>query len=232
MNIKMLAPLVERSEKGLQVVSKDLQGIKIKIDESLRGNTSNVEKKLASFFETTTTNPLAMDAKSTLAKLKITTRVPSKKIDVEYQMFEEQVLKEAILAKKAKAKEILEKINPINSNNIDSIKTELTPFLEDTELKQKISDCSNPEELFRRVKSNMGNIMTSNKYTAFMQKVKASKITPELEREYSQVCYYEIQRTNRLMNMLTPKSTNPEVIRLEEEVRNLGVKDINCSDDL
>lgn len=193
------------------------------------------------------TNPLVMDAKATFAKLNINSGPKtiklggiSKKFDTllgiepksEYQIFEEKVFQEACSTVKAKNEEVLIKINPIKLGNIDSIRSELTSLLENAELRQKISACPNPDELFGMIKSNISEILKSKKYIEFMEKVSKTEITPELEKEYSQLYSSEAKRIDKIMSILKPKSTNSEVLKIEEEVRNLGVQNVNFSDDL
>lgn len=204
-------------------------------------HASSIFKKTA-----VNTDPLAMDAKATLAKLGVTTNSEStgitkfddaikncfSKFKISgYDIFESTVLKEVHSAIKPLEEKVFCKINPINVNNLDFIKTELLPLIENSELKQKILECTNSDELFIFIKANMEKIQYVD-YKPLSFKVLDSGITPELEKEYSILGSHEVKKRKKIFDILTPKSKNPEVLKIEEEIRQLGVKDVNFSDDL
>lgn len=200
------------------------------------------------------TNTLPMDAKATLAKLNIgpitantaktsaitpnLSKLGGVKPKSEYQLFEEAMISEIKASNTKILKEkLLREINPINSTNIERIKSELEYFTKDLEptLKEEISSCNDPAKLFDLVKKNFIEITSgqSNKKSAnLMKKAVESGITPELENEYNSLLSGSIAEVKKMINIFTPKSTNAEVLKIEEEVRKLGVTDVNFFDDL
>lgn len=218
-------------------------------EQAVASEVKVVEQASSIFKQTSVnTNPLTMDAKATLAKLKIGGKFEAKKIDFnamtkkleslgikprsEYEEFEGKVLEEARSSIKVKQRDILHRINPITPNNIGAIKSEILPLIENPELKQQIANCANPDELYKMLKENIDDILRSDEHVSFMKKVEPSAITPELEHEYSQLATKTVARINKIMHLFTSKSINPEVLSIEAEVRALGVSNVHFSDDL
>lgn len=193
------------------------------------------------------TNTLIMDAKSILAQQKVTPRVKKAVapenlknireilkdgIKSKYEVFEEKVFEEVTLATKPELDMIRNKINPINSNNINFIKNKVASLIENADLRQEILNCKKPEELMHILKNNMDEIPGSKKYTKFIQNLKSSKITTATELKGSLIANYEGGKINKILDLLASKSINPEVLKIENAVKELGIKDVNFSNDL
>lgn len=191
-------------------------------------------------------SPLAVDAKSIstmisikkqsdIVNLENISRSLDKKFVVEppneYKIFKRNIGKEIEQVLKSKQDAVFEKINPINSSNIDLIKTELTELTDNEAIRQKITDAKTPKELFYFIKKHIDEIESVD-FGKLYAKAKTSGVTAELENEYSKLGSHQVKRFNTIINLLTPKSVKPEVLKIEEEVRKLGVTDVNFSDDL
>lgn len=202
---------------------------------------TNALDKAASIFKSAphSTPPLGMDARVTSAKLGVEIKATDKTVilavdttEQEYKIFKRKIGQEIEEATKSRRSAVYAEINPINANNIDSIKAKLISVVDDVELQQKISGCNTPEELFLFMKENIIAKMCLVNNCVLEKKLLLSGSTPELEKEYAVLANNQIKKVNEAISILTPKSTNPEVLRLEEEVRRLGIKDVNFSDDL
>lgn len=200
------------------------------------------------------TNPFVMDANATLARLKITPNFKSEVIKLEdirtnqgrlfgiqpeseYRIFEEKVLGEIKLATKTIKEKLLREINPVNSTNIEHIKSELRSFTKelDPALEQEFLNCNEPDKLFELIKKNLNKIANSKNrhlHADLLARAKANGITPELQNEYNNLLTNSFNRCRKLINIFTPKSTNIEVLKIEEEVKRLGINDVNFSNDL
>ena len=211
---------VNLSGKGLLVSSYDLDGL-IKLDGPLKVKTDSVGGNLDPIFKAKSvmSNPFALELKS------------------EYMIFREKVDEEVKLVTRSMNDRFLKRINPINSNNIEHIKSELKSFMKDInpEVEQKILNSNNPNEVFKLIKENSQRISSdkySNQWRLLKKEAILSGVTPKLENEYRTLKSNIKERTRKLINLLTPKSVNSEVLKIEKEVRKLGIKAVNFSDDL
>ena len=198
----------------------------------------------------TKANPLILDAKAVLAKNKVITppsvefkkitnaEIENKFIKIfnldppsEYEKFLNSIGQEMKPIISSIEEEALKTINPIESKNISHIKNELNYMLENCNpvLKDKITNCQDPLELFKLIKKNFLEISTGSNNVKDYLWVDEAALSIE---EYSMLQTQVTRNGRKIMRTLTPKSTNPEVLKLEQEVKNLGMKDVNFSDDL
>lgn len=137
---------------------------------------------------------------------------------------------------------LYEKINPISQDNVENIKAALINILSEVEfeyrelIKKKILQCETAKELFATSKSILLNCLQSvqeNKISMLCESVKAKKIS--LKKFDKVIC--EINNKNLLLikkitELFMVKTTRPEVFKIEEEVKNMGVQDVRFSNDL
>lgn len=234
----------------------------VSIAKSLIKRVGNVEKiadicaksseKTPSIFQqasSTTANPMLMDAKATLNKLKIKTSVvaDSNGLDfniakvftdkIAYREFEGKIRNEISSKNSEIVSKVMNNINPINEANMAQIKEKLEYFTKDLppELEKELMSCSNPEELFKLIKTKaveIANHKPNEQFVAITETARTSGITPSIERLYRFADGNATDRFKKLVNIFTTKSTNPEVLKIEEELKQLGIKDVNFADDI
>lgn len=212
------------------IVKKAIKPEGLKVDISRLKAISNQKPIISD------ANPLIMDAKANLAKVNINKNMGLAKEAIKYETFKENVIEEVKALRKSEVTKCMKAINPINSNNITQIRTELKYFTKDCDidLQLKILDSETPDELFEVIKQNsveISNAKNMELVESFCNKT-PKDITPEMEQEYKMILTNASKRFRKFINLFTPKSTNPRVIKIEQEVRELGVKDVNFSDDL
>jgi len=172
--------------------------------------------------------PLVMDAKATLAKISIGGINKAK-----FDEFKSGVFGEINEYVNEMQRSIRRKINPVNDSNLEDIKSRLQPFAEYIEpsLREELFNAKSPTTFFIHAKYNAEQLITQD--YALDEIVRKSKIlgeTPELERDLQRCENDEI--TRGIFKILTPKSTIPEVLKIEAELRQIGIPDVNLSDDL
>lgn len=169
--------------------------------------------------------PFIIDAKTCLAKIKIKPEFDKVKFDY----FLNGVIEEINNITREENRPFLQKINPINFENINDIKEKLKFFTEGLKptLEHEISDCHDPEKLFDIIKNNFTLISTNTQNIPpeeFIQMLLSGKIN-KLRNNL-------VRKMVNFIDIFTPKSTEPRALKLEDEVRTLGVKNVNFSNDL
>lgn len=141
-------------------------------------------------------------------------------------------------------------INPINESNIESVKTELFNLFKSCgnsseqeleSLRKEIFNCNDAGEMFNFIKGSRVSDSLNDEFSRKMTKlydyaesknISLENPTNELEDQFSEISANYEKKSNKLRDIFTPKSINSEVLEIEEQVRNLGVKYVNFSDDL
>lgn len=184
-------------------------------------------------------NSFVMDAKANLAKVNIDKNMDLAKAAIKkahYETFKENVMKEVQTLRKSKIAKCTKAINPINKDNISKIRTDLKYFTKHLDIEQqlKILDRETPDELFEILKQNSFLISNAKnkELVESLFNISSAQITPQLEQEHKMLLTNIAKRFRKYISLLTPKSTNSKVIKIEQQVRELGVKDVNFSDDL
>lgn len=172
--------------------------------------------------------PLVMDAKATLAKISIGGVNKAKFEELKSSVFRE--INEYV---NEMQRSLRRKINPVTDSNFEDIKSRLQPFAEyiKPSLREDLFNAKSPTTFFIHAKYNAEQLITQD--YALDEIVRKSKIlgeTPELERDLQRCENDEI--TRGIFKVFTPKSTIPEVIKIEDELRQVGITDVNLSDDL
>lgn len=215
------------------IVKKVIKPEGLKVDAN-RLKTITAQKPINS-----NANPFVMDSKANLAKVNIDKNMDLAKEAIKkahYETFKENVIKEVKALRKSEVTKCMKAINPINSSNITQIRSELKYLTKDCDidLQLKILDSKTPDELFEVIKQNsvkISNAKNMKLIESFCNKT-PKDITPEMEQEYKMILTNASKQFRKFINLFTPKSTNSRVIKIEQEVRKLGVKDVNFSDDL
>lgn len=227
--------------------------VKIKPLSSIAEICSNYSKAIGkkSIIETlpakieTVTNPIVMDAKAMLARINIEKPINRK----EYKIFKEVIDNKLYDLHDEQLESILSQINPINSSNIDKLKKELILIFKDYYREEEIPiklieervNGADRDDIFQAFKSRAVVELfdkKSDKLDALFierAKLKKNKLdTPSksTEEEYSKLYKSHTQRLIKLYSLFTPNSTKSEVIAIEEEVKKIGVKKVNFSDDI
>lgn len=135
----------------------------------------------------------------------------------------------------------IEKLNPFNQNNFEQNKSIILKHIDSLnepcaqDFAQEVIECKNPTELFSLFKHNeflerLGKQYNATKYEKLFNP--GTKIEEALAKSAEK----EISPYLKLLNSSAPKSTNPEVIQIENEIKEAlehsSIKDINCSDNL
>lgn len=154
----------------------------------------------------TNTNPFVMDAKATAVKINIQ--------ELSLSQLKEKVDKQ---------------INPFASENLDKMKLELLYLFDEIapELKPEIFDCNNPEQLFKLLKDKK----TTNEILEHQIKtLENNDLSTDSDLDIA--ITKSARNIRRFFRAITPKSTNPEVQKLEKEVKSMGIRGVNFSDDI
>lgn len=191
-----------------------------------------------------------LEAKAMLAKLKVEnsktqplkfrfseTFATSKKY--QYEELEESVIKDYKKAFRSRYENALMSFsqNPINDENINYYKGVIKEFASKSPLQvlQEVEFCKNPLELFVIIKKNIKDIAIQKSDSAIsnlLHRVKYEGVTSKSQNEFNLGAVLSTRSYKKLTNLLTPRSKNPEVIKLEQEAVSLGAKKVNFSDDL
>lgn len=197
----------------------------------------------------------AEDAASSLEELKSTTTNLSNNNDLKtrYSTMVQNSEKEFEILKQDVDKEVkcllinsqislYEKINPISEDNVENIKTALIKLIVKTGseygefLIKNIIECNNSKELFCVIKNVLLNYMHStyeDRISELCNLVKTKKISSdEFDNIIFELNNNSIVFLNKVVELFMIKTTRPEVFKLEEEVRNMGVKYVRFSNDL
>lgn len=224
MGIEPLVPIAKNFLKGLEKIKpQELKMPKITVPKSLTGPSADVYVKSA--------EKSALDAAIYKPSAVFTTI--SK--ESEYKFAKSNIKAESKKIIMTVLDSVNDKINPINAGNIGHIQNELKYFLKDTDLALPQETLNNPKKLFNFVKENLDTLIdgaNQEKLCELLDEASKTGVTQAIQKEFNMLSCKALRRIRKFVNLLTPKSTNPKVLKLEEEVRALGVKDVNFSDDL
>lgn len=175
------------------------------------------------------TNPLVMDAKANLTRINV-----KKQIDeIKYKAFNEAIFDELANQMAIVQMKNRNSINPYKDSNFEEAKSRLKPFYEyiNPSFRADVFEAKNSTTFFNSIKDNAVELL-SPEFSLYeiINKIETSGETPELLREWKKFKNHEV--IQGIFDALTPKSTLPEVLKLEEDVKNLGVSNVNFSDDL
>lgn len=148
-------------------------------------------------------------------------------------------------------KTIDDDINPFNEGNIESVKAKILEFLDNTDcdpdykqnlikmLQNRFCGSKHVLSMFKEESINTALLKERsrklNKYAESNNlSIESSLKNPAegFERIYSETIFDAFKKKIKLIQSLTPKSTKPEVLKLEQEVANLGVKEVNFANDI
>lgn len=137
---------------------------------------------------------------------------------------------------------LYEKINLILDDNVKNVKKVLAELIIDAPLMHKefitkeITKCTNSRELFYSIKNVLLNFMHSayeDRISNLFNNMQENKMSSEeFEQALSELNNDCIVFLSSVSELYTAKTTRPEVFKIEEEVRNMGVKTVKFSNDL
>lgn len=133
------------------------------------------------------------------------------------------------------------KCNPVNNKNFPDIKNKVKGVLSDfDDISEELNKISNPRDLRNFILKYLEDSNLDKPIQKFALNVKN---LPEDKATYVKLLantpnigkiigdkFFEIQKG--LIDAVTPRSFNPKVIKIENEIKQLGVKEINLADDL
>lgn len=179
-------------------------------------------------------DPFIMDAKAVSSKNVVDKSLKAAKVAVQEEgdSIVSDVMYDISGTFLKRHEQLLRGINPINEGNFQTIKAQLIGMIDNAEVKNIILECSDHTQLFSLLKNGMPSICGSDEFMNFLMEMsKKTKFHPLEEAEFRQL-YSELDdKAAKIFDILTPKSTKPDAIKLEEEIRALGVKEINLADD-
>jgi hypothetical protein len=156
----------------------------------------------------------------------------------------EKLIDEADMAViQRKLRTAVEELNPFNINNFHEKKKIIADHIESLDEPQKldllaeVSDCKDHGELFSLFKEheflNRLDICNDSKmFSVLKESYKKDVYIDDALEEYKKFKEEKIFTKRDLLDRLIPRSSKAEVLKLEEEIRSLGVREINLSDDL
>lgn len=174
---------------------------------------------------------------ASINRVKATQRINFLGVDP-FDTFVGDIKEELKPAREAIRKYIHKQINPINSQNMQEIKGKSLDYCDRVlpELRPLIEQCDTPENLFNNVKDYLFerlDIKQTKDFEAFInQRNKKNIPLDQIDVDLRTIIENSVREFKEASDIFTPKSTNPEVIAIEQEIKALGVEDINCSDDL
>ncbi len=132
-------------------------------------------------------------------------------------------------------KESLKNENKISVrfDNINEFKEKLKPILTESAFKP-IESLKTSEDIFATLKNNFTwmNKFDSKERSTLIKLAKENGITPEIEKAYNKYLCEEAESYKKILRVINPKSKNSEVLKIEEELNNLGIKEVNFADDI
>ena len=170
-----------------------------------------------------------LEAKSTENKATTSTLLNKLKNileNINYKQLTKRLNKEFSKSFIAEEEKLNKKTNPINEKNIDRTKKAIERFINSLDtnipikksLKEKIINCNNPQELYKLLKDGL-----------------ASEIMPKHNFLYNifrgKTQDYRKEMTIKYIKMLTPRTTDPAVLKLEQELKTMGISEVNFSND-
>jgi len=170
-----------------------------------------------------------LEAKSTENKATTSTLLNKLKNileNINYKQLTKRLNKEFSKSFIAEEEKLNKKTNPINEKNIDRTKKAIERFINSLgsnipvkkSLKEKIINCNNPQELYKLLKDGL-----------------ASEIMPKHNFVYNifrgKTQDYRKEMTIKYIKMLTPRTTDPAVLKLEQELKTMGISEVNFSND-
>lgn len=176
-----------------------------------RGKFFSAEIKAAA--KPTITSPIFNPLKSVLENIR-------------YKKFKKTILEAINLRLEADEAKLDKKINPINEGNIKEIKEKIGKLMEGfnsnivikKSLRNNIANCKDPLELYLLLKNN------------FCKKILPKKdLLHTLFTPKSQI--YREQKVSEYIEILTPRTKDIDVLKLEHDIRGMGIKWVNFSGD-
>lgn len=132
-------------------------------------------------------------------------------------------------------KESLKNENKISVrfDNINELKEKLKPILAESAFKP-IESLKTSEDIFATLKNNFTwmSKFDSKERSTLIKLAKENGITPEIEKAYNKYLCEEAESYKKILRVINPKSKNSEVLKIEEELNNLGIKEVNFADDI
>lgn len=135
----------------------------------------------------------------------------------------------------------IEKLNPFNQNNFKQSKSVILKHIDSInnphaqDFAQEVIECKNPSELFSLFKNDNFLERLEKQYNSTKYE-KLFDYGTKIEEALAKSAEKEISPYLKLLNPSAPKSTNPKVIQIENEIKEAlehsNIKDINCSDNL
>ena len=157
--------------------------------------------------------------------------------EAEFEEMKKSVGKEVMLLLAKRQSDLIDKINPINKNNFEKIKTAVIKLVKDVDpefqnfSRINVEKCENPTALFTTVKSRLVSGIQSfyeHKLRLLCQDIIS---LDEFDDELLEINFSCVQSVQNLINLFTPKTVNPKVLKLEKEVKDMGVSHVDFSDD-
>lgn len=216
-----------------------------KIEKGKMGEET-VEKATSIFNKSaTSTNSIVMDAKATLSQLKVTKPINENFYQSLKKDFDSKINK-LIYEQNIQT---YKNINPINHSNISEVKADILNTLCHSndgsdkniikELIERISNCKKPDELFEIFKDqsfyNAIGKQQQQEINEFVNGLKLhslNDITAANEISYSKINSDYNKKLNIIIETLSPKSKKTEVVKIEQELKEMGIENVNLSDDL
>lgn len=138
--------------------------------------------------------------------------------------------------------DLINKINPISEKNFEEVKSRVGEIIKEIHpefasfSRVKMERCQNSTELFSMVKGGLSNDIQSffeKKIRNLCTEVNAKEISvEEFDEKLIELNFRCIKCTKDLLEIFTPKTINKEVLKLEQQVRDLGVKSVNFANEL
>jgi len=246
-SIKLINIAERTLAKGRAIVGLEKIGAESKLVENAAG-------KINSAF---TSNPVAAEKLSQQARelqIPITQNIIPKTINtnpgciaspemfkIRYSAFTRNLESEITPQVNTLIKAANKTVNRIQSKDIGQIKSELHTAVNELEpriqvlLRKQIDDCKNPDEILKVAKDVFTRHEDSfnNEASELLEAVKSKAMPLETgEKILADIKNSNYDILKKIYAVSNPKSTNAEVIKIEQEVKKLGVKDVNFSDDL
>lgn len=164
------------------------------------------------------------------------------KSEIEYEDFKKMVGNDVMLLLAKYQADLINKINPINEDNFQEIKNGVINLLKKADpefsnfFKVNLEKYTNPTEFFSMMKSRFLNALQSffeHKIRILCHEVNLEKLSKdEFDEILIDMNFHCIKCVQDLIGLFTPKTTNPKVLKIEQEIRKMGVKNVNFANDL
>lgn len=196
-------------------------------------------------------NPFAKgaDASANYGKTLVQNRIQNPINENEYKEFKESMDWASCKLLENHMTKTYDKINPFNNENIGAVKSQIMEYIKNVDsthgLKDSLgalvlSDFYTSKDIFKLFKEEkflmLQNVEYSNKLEKLAEYAKSKNVsfenpTNEIEQKFINIHSDVNKNLKNLIVELTPKSKNPAVQELEKELKSLGIKDVNFSDD-